>query len=196
MKYLKIQKALICFQNTQHPIKKIKNLNNSLILFVLLPNENKSNLIQQKKHTHIYCVPVDFRPINKVRKVFSWSRKFSEKKLFQFLTTEIFDQLREVRDDELPWFSESLQQVTLRVQKSARWIVESYPYVSRVDNADGSVDLTMSVTSSHWLGRLLLRAGKGVKVLKPAQYKNLATETAQSVLSRYSASNSTSNSAS
>jgi proteasome accessory factor C len=123
-------------------------------------------------------------------------RVFRVDRIEQLSGTEIFDQLREVRDDELPWFSESLQQVTLRVQKSARWIVESYPYVSRVDNADGSVDLTMSVTSSHWLGRLLLRAGKGVKVLKPAQHKNLATETARSVLSRYSASNVTSNSAS
>ena len=119
-------------------------------------------------------------------------RVFRVDRIEQLSGTEIFDQLREVRDDELPWFSESLQQVTLRVQKSARWIVESYPYVSRVDNADGSVDLTMSVTSSHWLGRLLLRAGKGVKVLKPAQHKNLATETARSVLSRYSASNSAS----
>ena len=99
--------------------------------------------------------------------------------------TKIFDQLREVRDDELPWFSESLQQVTLRVQKSSRWIVESYPYLSRVDNKDGSVDLRMSITSKHWLGRLLLRAGKGVKVLKPAEYKNLVNETATAVLARY-----------
>ncbi|MFM9070048.1 MAG: WYL domain-containing protein, partial [Acidimicrobiaceae bacterium] len=76
-------------------------------------------------------------------------------------------------------------QVTLRVQKQARWIVESYPYVSRVDNKDGSVDLTMSITSKHWLGRLLLRAGNGVKVLKPVEYKQLASETAQNVLSRY-----------
>jgi proteasome accessory factor C len=99
--------------------------------------------------------------------------------------TQIFDQLREVRDDELPWFSESLQQVTLRVQKQARWIVESYPFVSRVDNKDGSVDLTMSITSKHWLGRLLLRAGSGVKVLKPIEFKQLASQTAQNVLSRY-----------
>ena len=112
-------------------------------------------------------------------------RVFRVDRIEKLIGTQVFDQLREVRDDELPWFSESLEQVTLRVQKQARWIVESYPYVSRVDNKDGSVDLTMSITSKHWLGRLLLRAGNGVKVLKPVEYKQLASQTAQSVLSRY-----------
>lgn len=112
-------------------------------------------------------------------------RVFRVDRIEKLIGTQVFDQLREVRDDELPWFSESLQQVTLRVQKQARWIVESYPYVSRVDNKDGSVDLTMSITSKHWLGRLLLRAGNGVKVLKPVEYRQLASQTAQSVLSRY-----------
>ena len=112
-------------------------------------------------------------------------RVFRVDRIEKLVGTQIFDQLREVRDDELPWFSESLQKVTLRVQKQARWIVESYPYVSRVDNKDGSVDLTMSITSKHWLGRLLLRAGNGVKVLKPVEYRQLASQTAQNVLSRY-----------
>lgn len=112
-------------------------------------------------------------------------RVFRVDRIETIVGTGIFDQLREVRDDELPWFSESLQQVTLRVQKSARWIVESYPYIARVDNPDLSVDLTMSITSKHWLGRLLLRAGDGVKVLKPADCKGLVKETAASVLKRY-----------
>ena len=112
-------------------------------------------------------------------------RVFRVDRIERLAGVQIFDQLREVRDDELPWFSESLQQVTLRVQKQARWIVESYPYVSRVDNKDGSVDLIISITSKHWLGRLLLRAGNGVKVVKPAEHKQLASETARSVLARY-----------
>lgn len=114
-------------------------------------------------------------------------RVFRVDRIESLAGTEIFDQLREVRDDELPWFSESLQQVTLRVQKSARWIVESYPYVSRVDNADSSVDVTMSITSTHWLGRLLLRAGNNVKVLKPSEFKSLKAQTAKAVLVRYQA---------
>ena len=65
-----------------------------------------------------------------------------------------------------------------------------YPYLSRVDNKDGSVDLKISITSKHWLGRLLLRAGDGVKVLKPVDYKNLASQTAQNVLARYQKSQS------
>lgn len=117
-------------------------------------------------------------------------RVFRVDRIEQLAGTGMFDQLREVRDEELPWFSENMQQVVLRVQKSSRWIVESYPYVSRIPNADGSVDLTMSVTTTHWLGRLLLRAGKGAKVLKPAQHKQLASQTAQRVLDRYKTANS------
>ena len=117
-------------------------------------------------------------------------RVFRIDRIEKLSALNIFDQLREVRDDEMPWFSANLEQVTLRVQKSARWIVESYPYVSKVDNEDGSVDLTMSITSKHWLGRLLLRAGDGVKVLKPAAFKNLARETASEVLARYNTAQS------
>jgi len=112
-------------------------------------------------------------------------RVFRVDRIESLAGTGVFDQLREVRDDELPWFSESLQQVTLRVQKSARWIVESYPYISRTDNADSSVDVTMSITSTHWLGRLLLRAGNNVKVLKPREFKSLKAQTAKAVLARY-----------
>lgn len=83
------------------------------------------------------------------------------------------------------WFGESMQQVTLRVQPRARWVVESYPYISRTKNSDGSVDITMAVSSEHWLGRLLLRAGTNVSVLEPAELRDVAKRTASEVLKRY-----------
>jgi predicted DNA-binding transcriptional regulator YafY len=43
----------------------------------------------------------------------------------------------------------------------------------------------MSITSEHWLGRLLLRAGGGVKVLKPVEYRALGKQAAQTILDRY-----------
>lgn len=114
-------------------------------------------------------------------------RVFRVDRIEALLATDTFDEIKELDEEDLPWFSQALPQVTLRVEKSARWIVESYPYVSRVNNRDASVDLTMSITSEHWLGRLLLRAGTGVKVLKPKAYRDLGKRCAQTVLARYSA---------
>lgn len=87
--------------------------------------------------------------------------------------------------DESEWFGDSLQQVTLRVQPRARWVVESYPYISRIKNSDGSVDITMAVSSEHWLGRLLLRAGTNVSVLEPVELREVGKRTARAVLRRY-----------
>lgn len=89
------------------------------------------------------------------------------------------------RGDESEWFGDSLQQVTLRVQPRARWVVESYPFISRIKNSDGSVDITMAVSSEHWLGRLLLRAGTNVSVLEPVELRNVGKRTAEAVLKRY-----------
>jgi proteasome accessory factor C len=112
-------------------------------------------------------------------------RIFRIDRIEQLKPVGIFDELN---DQDQQWFSAQMSQVTLRVEPSARWIVESYPYISRVNkrikNID-VVDITMSITSQHWLGRLLLRAGGGVKVLKPAEYQNLGKKAAQNVLDRY-----------
>ena len=87
--------------------------------------------------------------------------------------------------DEAEWFSDSMQQVTLLVAPRARWVVESYPYISRTKNSDGSVQITMAVSSEHWLGRLLLRAGKDVRVVDPIEMRDLGARTAAAVLKRY-----------
>ena len=119
-------------------------------------------------------------------------RIFRIDRIEQIKPVGLFDQLN---DQDQQWFSEQMSQVTLRVEPSARWIVESYPYISRVNkrikNID-VVDITMSITSQHWLGRLLLRAGGGVKVLKPAEYQSLGKKAARTVLDRYNKSGATS----
>lgn len=122
-------------------------------------------------------------------------RIFRIDRIEQIKPVGIFDQLNDQDDQDQQWFSEQMSQVTLRVEPSARWIVESYPYISRVNkrikNID-VVDITMSITSQHWLGRLLLRAGGGVKVLKPAEYQSLGKKAARTVLDRYNKSGATS----
>jgi len=122
-------------------------------------------------------------------------RIFRIDRIEQIKPVGIFDQLDDQDDQDQQWFSEQMSQVTLRVGPSARWIVESYPYVSRVNKRIKDldvVDITMSITSQQWLGRLLLRAGGGVKVLKPVEYQNLGKKAAQTVLDRYKKSGTTS----
>lgn len=87
--------------------------------------------------------------------------------------------------DEPEWFNDSMRQVTMIVAPRARWVIESYPYVSRTKNSDGSVEITMAISSEHWLGRLLLRAGKDVRVVEPVELRDLGARTAAAVLKRY-----------
>jgi proteasome accessory factor C len=87
--------------------------------------------------------------------------------------------------DGSTWFDNADLHVTLRVEPSARWVVETYPYMSRQINADGSTLVTMAVGSEHWLSRLLLRAGDGVQVQEPLELQDLAKRTAAQMLLRY-----------
>ena len=82
-------------------------------------------------------------------------------------------------------FADATEFVTLSVSPKARWIVEQYPYVSREESKDGHVVVRMAVTSEHWLGRLLLRAGTDASVVEPAKWLTLGAQTARSVLARY-----------
>jgi len=83
------------------------------------------------------------------------------------------------------WFDDASLHVTLRVDPAARWVVESYPYMSREVDADGSTVVKMAVGNEHWLSRLLLRAGNGVQVLEPQNLQDLGKRTAAQVLTRY-----------
>ena len=96
-----------------------------------------------------------------------------------------FGEPDETDSDGPEWFGDAVQHVTLRVAPRARWVVESYPYVSRVQEADGSSVVQMAVSSEHWLSRLLLRAGSDVQVVEPANFADLGQRTARSVLQRY-----------
>lgn len=120
-------------------------------------------------------------------------RIFRVDRIEQLTAVGIFDELEQVFENDSQWFDSTMQQVTLRVEPAARWIVESYPYIARVNkkiNNRNVVDITMSITSEQWLGRMLLRAGNGVKVIKPVEFKNLGKLSAQKVLTRYLAGGS------
>ncbi len=88
-------------------------------------------------------------------------------------------------DDDHGWFGDNLELVTLRVRDDAAWIAEAYPTVSRTHNRDGSTDVSLRITSEHWLARLLLRGGRNVAVLTPEKYVTLGARTAKAVRSKY-----------
>ena len=88
-------------------------------------------------------------------------------------------------DSERGWFGDDLELVTLRVRDDAAWIAEAYPSTSRRKNSDGSVDVSLRITSEHWLARLLLRGGRNIQVLEPKKYHNLAKRTAAMVREKY-----------
>ena len=79
----------------------------------------------------------------------------------------------------------SLPRVTLRLQPSARWVIEQYPVDSVVERPGGVVDATFAVASERWLERLLLRAGTDAEVLAPAEYASLGIAAAKRLLVRY-----------
>ena len=84
------------------------------------------------------------------------------------------------------WFVATGRTVKLQVAPSARFLVESYPYLERKEQRDGSLVVKLGVSSDHWLGRLLIRGGTGIEVLEGDVPTNLRATTASQVLSRYS----------
>ncbi len=87
--------------------------------------------------------------------------------------------------DEPDWFADSdLPSVHLRVNAGDEWLLEQFPHEHRLVHGD-DVHLVLRVSSSAWLGALLVRAGRRVEVIEPAEWRSLAATTAQTLLARY-----------
>lgn len=86
-------------------------------------------------------------------------------------------------DDDQP-------RVTLALDRSARWVAESYPVDPPVEQPDGGLLVTLPVTERPWLDRLLLRLGPAAEVvdIDPSLGDpGRAAEVAGRVLRRYRA---------
>jgi proteasome accessory factor C len=115
-------------------------------------------------------------------------REFRIDRIEKFVLTGDFtepDSSAKRSADGNAWFKNASLHVKLRVEPSARWVVESYPYMTREVSVDGSTIVTMAVGNEHWLSRLLLRAGTGVQVLEPHELQDLGKRAAAQVLKRY-----------
>ena len=85
------------------------------------------------------------------------------------------------------WFAdaEGMTVAQLSLPASAAWVIETYPCRRVTERDDGSYAVEMVVANEHWLGRLLLRVGDGVRVESPVEWADLRARTAHSVLARY-----------
>lgn len=93
----------------------------------------------------------------------------------------------EQRDDteSKEWFADAVDRVTLRVAPEARWLIEPYPYINREVREDGGLEVTLGVSNTHWLGRLLVRGGTAIEVVSGEVADGLRSETAGRILARY-----------
>jgi proteasome accessory factor C len=78
--------------------------------------------------------------------------------------------------------------VVLHLDPGARWVAEQYPYEEVAELPDGGLELTLAITATPWLERLLLRLGPDATVAEaPAELADLGRRAARRVLDRYSA---------
>ena len=75
------------------------------------------------------------------------------------------------------------RRVSLRLAARARWVAEQYPMESIIERPDGELDVTLVISETAWLERLLLRLGADAQVLEGAS--GVAREAADRVLARY-----------
>jgi proteasome accessory factor C len=83
--------------------------------------------------------------------------------------------------------SDADPRVTLRLDHSARWVIEQYPYESLVEDDDG-LTVTLAVSARPWLERLLVRLGPDARVLHADDdLSGAGAAAARRILERYGA---------
>jgi proteasome accessory factor C len=80
-----------------------------------------------------------------------------------------------------------MEQATVLLPASARWVVETYPTTSVDELADGSLRVVVPVSGRAWLERLLLRVGVEARVEAPPVLAGVGRDAARRVLARYEA---------
>lgn len=78
-------------------------------------------------------------------------------------------------------------QARLRLSRHARWVADYYPVTTVAETADGGVEVTLGVSDSRWLQRLLLRVAPEAVVLSPQEYADSFLAAAQEALDLYAA---------
>lgn len=78
--------------------------------------------------------------------------------------------------------------VVLDLPPDARWVAEAFPVVAAETGEDGRLEVTLAVSGTSWLERLLLRIGPDVRIVEPAPTEDepdVLASAAQRILQRY-----------
>lgn len=88
------------------------------------------------------------------------------------------------------WFGDAAEMTiaVLDLAPTAAWVSETYPCSMLEERSDGSARIEIAVSSAHWLGRLLLRAGDGVTVVSPPEMVQMQQQVARELLALYASS--------
>ena len=104
-------------------------------------------------------------------------------------TGERFDRTLDRTSTEAFSPAEELPRVTIEVDAEGAWVADQYPVEERADLGDGRLRVTLVVSATPWLERLLLRLGPhGHVVDAPSDLAMAGTAAARRLLARYGAS--------
>ena len=73
----------------------------------------------------------------------------------------------------------------LSIPAPARWVVEAYPTLDVDERADGGLVVTLAVSGTAWLERLLLRLGSEAEVIDPPELVDTGRQAAERILAAY-----------
>jgi proteasome accessory factor C len=82
-------------------------------------------------------------------------------------------------------WSNDAPEVTLHLAPGAHWVAERYPNRGAKKLANDTIEVTLPVANTAWLGRLLVRAGRDATIVSPKSYAGLGAETARRIRERY-----------
>ena len=75
--------------------------------------------------------------------------------------------------------------VTLRLERSARWVAEYYPVESAEEVAGGGLRVTLRAGDPEWLARLVLRLAGAATVEEPLELSDVVRRAATAALGNY-----------
>jgi proteasome accessory factor C len=75
--------------------------------------------------------------------------------------------------------------VKLSIPRSARWVVEAYPTLDVQERSDGGLLVTLAVSGTPWLERLMLRLGPEAEVIDPPDLVDTGRGAAERILAAY-----------
>ncbi len=136
-------------------------------------------------YVHGYCHTADGERVFRIDRVRSAT-----------VSSSTFDPPRGEPGNVLTFEGEDLPRVTLRLSPAARWVLETYPaeVLEDAENAEantmpeGSVTVSMEITGTPWLERLLLRLGPDGELTDMDERlgdRNIVAVAARRVLAKY-----------